>query len=299
MTHVIDLNFQGYHGAIASFIIPTNEGPVLIETGPHSTLPYLESGVSKLGYQLSDIKHVLLSHIHLDHAGAAWYLARQGAKIYVHTMGYRHLSNPERLMASAARIYGDQMDSLWGTMEAISDNQLVQVVDDQPIEIGNRIFIPWYTPGHAIHHIAWQLDETLFTGDVAGVKISNGPVMPPCPPPDIDIELWIESLDLIRGLELDRLQLTHFGAVKDIPNHLDKLQDQLIGWSQWIKPYWEAQTPASEITEPFQEFVAKYLLASGLSEAEIKIYEAANPSWMSVYGLLRYWERRPKGSIPG
>jgi len=292
MTNIIDLNFQGYHGAIASFLIPTNEGPVLIETGPHSTLPFLESGVSKLGYQLSDIKHVLLSHIHLDHAGAAWYLAQQGAKIYVHTMGYRHLSKPERLMASAARIYGDQMDSLWGTMEAISDNQLVQVVDDQPIEIGNRIFMPWYTPGHAIHHIAWQLDETLFTGDVAGVKISNGPVVPPCPPPDIDIELWIGSLDLIRRLELDRLQLTHFGAVTDIPSHLDKLQDQLISWSQWIKPYWEAQTPASEITEPFQEFVAKDLLASGLSEAEIKIYEAANPSWMSVYGLLRYWEKQ-------
>ena len=116
--------------------------------------------------------------------------------------------------------------------------------------------------------------------------------MPPCPPPDIDIELWIKSLDLIRGLVLDSLQLTHFGTVNDIPSHLDQLQDQLISWSQWIKPYWEAQTPASEITKPFQDFVAKELMASGLSDAKIKIYETANPSWMSVYGLLRYWAKQ-------
>lgn len=292
MMKVIDLKFQGYPGAIACFVISTEDGLVLVETGPHSTLPHLEAGLHQLGFKLSQIRHVLLSHIHLDHSGAAWYLADQGAKVYVHTMGYKHLKNPERLMASAQRIYGDQMDALWGKMEAISDDQLVQVVDDQPIEIGGTVFKPWYTPGHAVHHIAWQCEAILFTGDVAGVKISGGPVMPPCPPPDIDIELWIKSLDLIRGLVLDSLQLTHFGAVNDIPSHLDQLQDQLISWSQWIKPYWEAQTPASEITKPFQNFVAKELMSNGLSDAEIKIYETANPSWMSVYGLLRYWEKQ-------
>jgi len=292
MMKVIDLKFQGYSGAIACFVISTGDGLVLVETGPHSTLPYLEAGLHQLGYKLSQIRHVLLSHIHLDHAGAAWFLADQGAKVYVHTMGYKHLKSPERLMASAQRIYGDQMNALWGRMEAISDDQLVQVVDNQPIEIGAKVFKPWYTPGHAVHHIAWQYDDMLFTGDVAGVKISGGPVMPPCPPPDIDIELWIKSLDLIRGLVLDSLQLTHFGAVKDIPSHLDQLQDQLISWSQWVKPYWEAQTPAAEITKPFEKFVAKKLRANGLSDAEINIYETANPSWMSVYGLLRYWEKQ-------
>ncbi len=292
MIHTIDLNFQGLPLAIASFLVTTKEGPVLIETGPHSTLPYLREGVSKLGYDLSDIKNVLISHIHLDHAGAAWYLASQGAKIFVHTMGYRHLKDPSRLMASAERIYGDKMDQLWGSMEAISDEQLVEVVDDQPIAIAGKLFKPWYTPGHAIHHIAWQVDEVLFTGDVAGVKIGNGPVMPPCPPPDIDIELWTQSIDLIREMKLKKLFLTHFGAIDNISAHLDELEGRLVAWSQWIKPYWEAQTPASEVTAPFQQFVASELLKCGLSGAEVKAYEAANPSWMSVYGLLRYWEKR-------
>ena len=292
MIHTIDLNFQGLPLAIASFLVTTKEGPVLIETGPHSTLPYLREGVNKLGYDLSDIKNVLISHIHLDHGGAAWYLASQGAKVFVHTMGYRHLKNPERLMASAERIYGDKMDQLWGSMEAISDEQLVEVVDDQPITIGGKLFKPWYTPGHATHHIAWQVDEILFTGDVAGVKIGSGPVMPPCPPPDIDIESWTQSIDLIRELKLKKLFLTHFGAIDNISAHLDELEGRLIAWSQWIKPYWEAQTPASEVTAPFQQFVASELLKSGLSGAEVKTYEAANPSWMSVYGLLRYWEKR-------
>ncbi len=292
MIHTIDLNFQGLSQAIASFLVPTEDGPVLIETGPHSTVPYLREGVNRLGYDLSDIKYVLLSHIHLDHAGAAWYLASQGAKIFVHTMGYRHLMNPERLMASAKRIYGDKMDQLWGSMEAISSEQLVEVVDDQPIEIGGKVFTPWYTPGHAIHHLAWQMDETLFTGDVAGVKIGNGPVMPPCPPPDIDIEIWVQSIDLLRDMKLERLFLTHFGIITEVADHLDELEGRLITWSQWIKPYWDAQTPASEVTGPFQQFVAGELRQSGLSDSEIAIYEAANPSWMSVYGLLRYWEKQ-------
>jgi len=292
MIHTIDLNFQGLPKAIASFLVPTEEGPVLIETGPHSTLPYLREGVSRLGYDLSEIKNVLISHIHLDHAGAAWYLASQGAKVFVHSMGYRHLKDPERLMASAERIYGDKMDQLWGSMEAISSEQLMEVVDDQPIEIGDRVFKPWYTPGHAIHHLAWQMGETLFTGDVAGVKIGNGPVMPPCPPPDINIENWIQSIDLIREMKLKKLFLTHFGVIDNISAHLDELQERLLAWSQWIKPYWEAQTPASVVTAPFQQFVASELRQSGLSDVDIAIYEAANPSWMSVYGLLRYWEKR-------
>ena len=286
MIHTIDLNFQGLPQAIASFLIPTEDGPVMIETGPHSTLPYLEEGVSKLGYDLSEIKHVLLSHIHLDHAGAAWYLASLGAKVFVHSMGYRHLRDPTRLMDSAKRIYGDKMDQLWGSMEAIPDEQLVEVVDDQPIEIGDTIFKPWYTPGHAIHHLAWQMGETLFTGDVAGVKIGKGPVMPPCPPPDINVETWIGSIDLIREMKLKRFYLTHFGIITDVDAHLDELEKRLIGWSQWIKPYWENKVPAAEITDPFKQYVVEELFQSGLSETEAAIYEAANPSWMSVYGLM-------------
>jgi len=292
MIHTIDLNFKGLPHSIASFLIPTEDGPILIETGPHSTLPYLQDGVNKLGYDLSEIKHVLLSHIHLDHAGAAWYLAKLGTKVYVHSRGYKHLKDPSRLMSSATRIYGDMMDKLWGSMEPISAENLVEVVDNQPISIGGKQFTPWYTPGHAVHHLAWQMDETLFTGDVAGVRIGNGPVMPPCPPPDIHIVTWVQSLDLIRELKLKRLYLTHYGLVTNINVHLDELEKRLIAWSVWIKPYWERQVPAEEVIDPFRQYVVKELAQSGLSKTEAAIYEAANPSWMSVYGLMRYWDRQ-------
>ena len=284
----IDLNFKGLPSAIASFLVPTNEGPVLIETGPHSTLPHLESGIREAGYALSDIQGVFLSHIHLDHAGAAWCLAKQGAKVYVHHHGYRHLKDPQRLMASATRIYGDQMDELWGRMEAIPEAQLIAVNDSKGIQVGEKLFQPWYTPGHAIHHLAWQVDNVLFTGDVAGVKIGSGPVMPPCPPPDIDINLWINSINQIRKLNVDALYLTHYGIVNDIENHLDELQERLIAWADWMKPYWESKTPASQITPMFQDYVKQDLISQGLTNAEANIYEAANPSWMSVYGLIRY-----------
>ena len=296
MIHIVDLKFQGYSGAIGSFVVSTVDGLVLVETGPHSTLEGLKAGLDQFGYTLSDIKHVLLTHIHLDHAGAAWYLASLGADIYVHEYGYSHLKNPERLMASASRIYGAQMHQLWGDMKPIPEKRLKKVSDEQPIEIGGEEFTPWYTPGHAKHHIAWQLGSTLFTGDVAGVKIENGPVMPPCPPPDIDIALWIQSLDKIRELSLEELYLTHFGVITDIQRHLDQLQVTLVKWAQWIKPYWEAQARPSEIVGPFQQLVADQLTDSGLSKLEIELYEAANPSWMSVYGLLRYWEKH--GSNP-
>ncbi len=292
MIHTIDLNFKGLPHSIASFLVPTEDGPVLIETGPHSTLSYLQDGVNKLGYDLSEIKHVLLSHIHLDHAGAAWYLAKLGAKVYVHSRGYKHLKDPSRLMSSATRIYGDMMDKLWGSMEPIPAENLVEVVDNQPISIGGKQFTPWYTPGHAVHHLAWQMDETLFTGDVAGVRIGNGPVMPPCPPPDIHIATWVQSLDLIRELKLKKLYLTHYGLVTNINVHLDELEKRLIAWSQWIKPYWEGRVPAEEVIDPFRQYVVKELAQSGLLEAEAAIYEAANPSWMSVYGLMRYWDRQ-------
>lgn len=288
---IIDLKFQGLSRAIAAFLIPTDDGPVLVETGPHSTLPELERGINEAGYQISDIKHVLLSHIHLDHAGAAWYLATKGATIYVHRYGYRHLQDPQRLMSSATRIYGEEMERLWGRMEAIPHHLLVSVEEDSPILIGGKSFQPWYTPGHAKHHLAWQLDDMLFTGDVAGVKIEKGPVMPPCPPPDIDIELWVSSINKIRSLDVSALYLTHFGLIDNVESHLDELQQRLIAWSEWIKPYWHAQKSASEIIAPFQEFVKTELLNAGLSESEVRTYEAANPSWMSVSGLLRYWDK--------
>jgi len=292
MVNVIDLNFQGYSSDIAAFLVESGDGPILIETGPYSTFSTLEKGIQNLGYRVRDIRHILLTHIHFDHAGAAWAFAKQGAKVYLHPVGARHMEDPFKLYESARRIYKDKMDSLWGKMEPIKKDHLFQMPNKEVLKIGNRKFVAHHTPGHATHHIAWQVEDILFTGDVAGIRIKDGPVMPPCPPPDIDIEAWKKSINVIRGLKLSHIYLTHFAAFTDISSHLDQLEKCLDDWVQWIKIEWERGRTHEEITPEFQQYVANQLSDAGLSTGDIAKYEAANPSWMSVTGLIRYWHKK-------
>ena len=193
----------------------------MIESGPYSTFEHLKKGLAKHGYQPSDVKHVLLSHIHFDHAGAAWAFANTGAKIYLHPFGAGHMHDPSKLVASATMIYGDQMDVLWGKMEGIPKENLVEMAHEQKLIIGEHTFTALHTPGHAKHHIAWEWGRTVFTGDVAGVKIGNGPVVPPCPPPDINLEDWNASIDLILKRNPEKLVLTHFVSSVGIHQNRD------------------------------------------------------------------------------
>jgi glyoxylase-like metal-dependent hydrolase (beta-lactamase superfamily II) len=292
MVHILDLNFQQLPHTIAAFLLLTDQGPALIETGPHSTFPELRRQLAFHGLEPADIRHVFLSHIHLDHAGAAWALAETGATIYVHPFGARHLMQPERLLNSARRIYQDQMDVLWGDMKAIPAEQIRTTGHEESIDLGNVRLCSWHTPGHAVHHIVWQLGDAAFTGDVAGVQIGNGIIAPPCPPPDIHVEDWQQSLGLIRRLQLSKLYLTHFGAITNVSAHLDQLEERLLSWADWMLPYFEKGAGAQEITPLFQEFVQQQLREAGADEMVIRQYEAANPSWMSVEGLLRYWAKK-------
>ena len=289
----LDLHFLQKEQAIASFLLPISFGVVLVETGPYSTLPMLETQLAQYGYSLSDVKHVFLSHIHFDHAGAAWYFAKHNdAIIYVHPAGATHLSKPEKLYTSAKRIYGDAMETLWGAMEPIAEKNICVVEHGTSVYIDNIKFVAWHTPGHAVHHIAWQLQDLIFAGDVAGCKIGEGPVVPPCPPPDIDVEAWVESLELLKALTPKALYLTHFGKVTDVTQHLDSLTTILLDWANWIKPHHEANTPLETLIPLFEHYTKQQLLAANVSETDIAIYEAANPSWMSVAGLLRYWKKK-------
>ncbi|MFK7947881.1 MAG: MBL fold metallo-hydrolase, partial [Saprospiraceae bacterium] len=232
------------------------------------------------------------THIHFDHAGGAWALAKQGATIYLHPFGKRHLGEPSKLYASAKRIYQDKMETLWGRMEAIDDDKLRTVEHGESITIGDTTFTAHHTPGHAVHHIAWQVGDNLFAGDVAGVKIAKGIVVPPCPPPDINIEDWIASINLVRDLDINALYLTHFNKITNITAHLEALENILWDWANWMKPHFENGTNQKEIVPQFMEYTKQQLLNHGLTEEEIKQYEAANPSWMSVVGLMRYWKKR-------
>jgi glyoxylase-like metal-dependent hydrolase (beta-lactamase superfamily II) len=292
MIHILDLKFLDNDLTIAAFLIETSAGPVLIETGPHSTFQQLSSEIQRVGFQVEDVKHVFLTHIHLDHAGAAWAFAEMGATVYVHPFGYKHLQNPVKLMESAKRIYQDQMDRLWGEMRLIQEDRLIQVADQEAIQVGDTSIISHHTPGHAVHHIAWQIGDSIFAGDVAGVKIESGIVVPPCPPPDINVEDWQASIQKLKDLNPAAIYLTHFGKITNIEAHLDALEGRLLAWANWMKPHFEAQTDPKIITPLFQKYVQEELIENGVNQEGLAQYEGANPSWMSVAGLLRYWRKR-------
>lgn len=289
---LIDLHFQHLAHAIGAYLLPTSEGPILIETGPYSTFQQLKNGIESHGYKIEEIKHVFLTHIHLDHAGAAWAFAEAGANIYVHPFGAKNMEDPSRLMESAKRIYKEKMDELWGEMNAIPANQLIEVADQQTYNIGELTIKSLHTPGHAKHHIAWQVGEVIFTGDVAGVRIDQGPVVPPCPPPDINLEDWKNSIQILKNANPSTLYLTHYSSVENIDEHLNALLAVLDSWANWIKIKMDEGLTNEEMVPLFMEFTADGLREAGLDEKGIQLYEAANPSWMSVAGLVRYWTKK-------
>lgn len=295
--HVIDLNFKNAQEAIAAYVIESDTGLILIETGPESTFDKLAAGIRSFGFEVQDVKHVLLTHIHFDHAGAAWRLAELEATIYVHPIGAPHLESPEKLYNSAAKIYGDEMQEIWGIMKSIPKEKLKPVDHMEKLKLGNLEFQALHTPGHAVHHIAWKFGDIIFTGDVAGVKIANGPVVPPCPPPDINIEAWLQSIDLLQSQNPSMLYLTHFGKIQEIDNHFSGLKAILADWAAWIKPYFDQDADQKEVIPEFMKHTQKQLLEAGCDSHLVKVYEYANPSWMSVAGLFRYWKLKSQGRL--
>lgn len=289
MIRVLDLQFGRPH-IIAAFLVETTQGPVLIETGPESCFPQLEDALRQYGYRASDLSDVLLTHIHLDHAGAAWRLAELGATLHVHPAGAPHLHDPSKLWASAARIYGDQMESLWGRARPVDPARVRLLDDGQVLKLGDVSIQVYHTPGHASHHVAFRLDHNLFAGDVAGVRIGRGPVVPPCPPPDIHVETWLATLERLQGLGCETLYLTHFGAFSD-PHHFSHLSRRLLEWADWVRQGMQAGGTRESLQPAFTAYVMAQLEAAGLSAQEVDEFEKADPAWMSLWGLMRYWEK--------
>src|SRR5690349_902688 len=293
----IDLNFQNKSQAIASYLIRDGDAVVLIESGPGSTLPALEAGLAKEGLTPRDITHVLLTHIHLDHAGAAGWLSRQGAQIYVHPKGAPHLLDPEKLIASATRIYGDRMGILWGEFLPVGQDQLTVPQDAQEISIGNLKFIPVNTPGHAEHHYAYIFEDVCFSGDVGGVRIPGFQYMrAPMPPPELHFGRWRESIAKLRSMKFSRIAPTHFGIFDDPEWQLDELQKDLDAAEAWIEQVMPAEPPIEELREMFGNWMEQQALEQGLSEDAVRAYMLANPPGMSADGLIRYWT---KGRLAG
>ncbi|MCC6259643.1 MAG: MBL fold metallo-hydrolase [Anaerolineales bacterium] len=288
----IDLNFQNKPQAIASYLMRGKDAIVLIESGPGSTLPALTAALANLALSPRDITHVLLTHIHLDHAGAAGWLSRQGAEIYVHPNGAAHLLNPEKLIASATRIYGERMEMLWGEFLPVEQNQLKVPKDAEEISIGNLNFLPVNTPGHADHHYAYLFEDLCFSGDVGGVRIPGFPYLrAPMPPPELHFGKWRASIQRLQALKFKRIAPTHFGIYDDAAWHLQSLQKNLDAAENWLEGVMPKNPSIEELREEFTRWMETQAREEALSADVVESFQLANPLGMSADGLARYWKK--------
>ncbi|MEA2216674.1 MAG: hypothetical protein QOK19_2235 [Solirubrobacteraceae bacterium] len=268
----VDLLHLGRPRVICAWLL----GEVIVDPGPASCLPAL---LDALGERVP--RALALTHIHLDHAGAAGSLARRfpGMEVWVHERGARHLADPSRLLASASRLYGAEMDRLWGEVLPVPAER-IRVLSGGETLAGMTVA---YTPGHASHHVSYLHEQTgwAFTGDVAGVRIAGGPTMAPTPPPDIDLKAWRDSLELIEGWQPSALAITHFGAHRDVAAQLEELR-RYLGEVEGLAATLEAGSFAA---------AARARVAAAASGEIAATYEQAMPPEQSYAGLRRALER--------
>jgi glyoxylase-like metal-dependent hydrolase (beta-lactamase superfamily II) len=274
----IDLLHQGRERTIASYVLDTDDGPALFDCGPTTTVDALKAGLDRHGLRLTDIRHLLLSHIHLDHAGAAGVLVREhpGLQVHVSGIGAPHLVDPSRLERSARRLYGDTFDILWGELAPVPEEN-VRVVGERVLGLDS-----FPTPGHASHHVCYlDRDGTLYAGDAAGVRIDPGRfVLPPTPPPEFDLDAWQATLEELEERAPERMALIHWGVFDDVQRHLADLRLELYEWADFIRG-------GADLDE-FSDYVKLELRDAGEDTGQ---YDLAMPLWQSYQGLKRWSER--------
>lgn len=292
---IIDLQFQSRPNVIASYLFYAGKQAALIESGPASTVETLIEGIRAAGVPFEALRQIIVTHIHLDHAGAAGTLAKKfpWLRIYVHPVGAPHLADPSKLLASAARLYGDRLESLWGKVEPVPAENLVVVNDGDEINLPGATLRAFDTPGHATHHHAFLDAKSglLFTGDVAGVRVPGiRYVRPPTPPPEFDLEAWRRSIAKLRALPASGLCLTHFGVHRgDIAWHWDDVEQRLVSWGEIIRGEMEKGTS--------EETMVAQMRAQSVSElkplgADVSTYEVAGSYETLVAGYARYWKKK-------
>jgi glyoxylase-like metal-dependent hydrolase (beta-lactamase superfamily II) len=299
----LDLGFQGWDGVIAAYLLAGNGELALVETGPASTLPALRAGIRAAGFDPADLGRALVTHIHLDHSGAAGVLAREapGLTVHVHPLGAPHLVDPARLVSSAGRLYGERMGVLWGEVAPLPAERVIPLADGETISVAGRVLTTLFTPGHASHHAAfWDAAAGVaFTGDVGGVRVQGtGYVCPPTPPPDLDLDAWAGSVERLRRLAPRRLCLTHFGAFDDVAAHLDQLLPNLHEVRDLAAAVLAAGGDAAALAARLHERFAAALAGAGPDQLDR--LELASPSAVAAPGLVRYLVKRGQGAgAPG
>lgn len=297
---LIDTKMHGMEGITGCFVVKGSERTALVETGPKSSLEHVLKGLEDAGVDALD--WIVVTHIHLDHAGAAGTLAARfpTARVAVHEVGAPHLADPSKLWSSAARIYGERMDELWGGIDPIDPERITALTGGDEIDLGGRKLTAHETPGHARHHHTYVDDATgiAFTGDAMGVRLADvGVVRPATPPPEFDLEDAIASIEKIRALGASELWLTHFGSQK--PQSQDEVCDEAVtalrSWAEWVKDARASTEDLDEIAAQVQKR-AEEDLGGRLTPDAIDRMEQTTSYWMNTWGYVRYLDRKAKAS---
>ncbi|MPY90835.1 MAG: MBL fold metallo-hydrolase [Luteitalea sp.] len=298
----VDVRYRGTPGIIATAVLQGASGVALVDPGPSVALGGLRAGLEGGGMGAGDVEAILLTHIHLDHAGATGTLVRENPhiRVFVHERGAKHLVDPTRLLESARRLYGDQMDALWGAVEAVPQASVTSLEGGETLAVGGRELRVAHTPGHASHHVSYYdaASRVALVGDVAGVRLPPSSVaLPPTPPPDVDVEAWHESVARIRAWQPDTLFLTHFGPFTTPGPHLADLLDRLERLADVARRLVAEPTEAADTTDATRQerFVTELRreLWGHVDEATLTRYTLAVPFEHCWLGLARYWKKRP------
>jgi glyoxylase-like metal-dependent hydrolase (beta-lactamase superfamily II) len=295
-TTVFDLNWMGRPHAIGAILLESVGHYAVLDPGPASTLETLRAQLRARGLSVSDLEAVLLTHIHLDHAGASGTLLRENPnlRIFVHSKGAAHLTDPSKLLASAGRLWGDDLGRLFGETLPVSE-QNIQIIDGgETVLVGTRKFEVAYTPGHASHHVTFfdKQEGVAFVGDTAGIRIANGPyIMPATPPPDIDLAVWEQSFAAILERQPAKLFVTHFGYAENPPKHIAAFRERLHLWAGITE---KALQSTSELEVALQLFLEQtqmeMLQYLSPADAEQHAFTAGLP--LSFLGLARHIRKR-------
>lgn len=295
-TTLIDVEYLGNPKIIAACLLEGEDKIAIVDPGPSSALATLRKKLDQLGVGVKGVNTILLTHIHLDHAGATGTLVRENPSIqvYVHQRGAPHMIDPAKLLDSARRLYGDQMERLWGEFLPVPAENVRALAGGERLSIGGRQLEVVYTPGHASHHVSYfdAASELAFVGDTAGLRIANGQtILPITPPPDIDLEGWAKSWEEIQKRRPERLFLTHFGAADHVDEHLKELRERLEEWSMTVRESLkDGQTDAERAAQFTQQVKTK--LKRQMSDQDVNRYVRAGAVDLCWSGLARYWRKR-------